>query len=134
MRILQAKILESIVMPSSRGSTQPRDRTGISFIGRQILNQWNAREAWHQCCLEDCFTTNSKGYSQDRLREPRENLLHRAELRERFSDTGTSTETLFSLFPAEQKLVCVCVCVCVCVVKGSNEHTHPQGAGQNPEG
>ena len=121
-----------LLAPWHLGSSWTRDQTGISFIGRQILNQWNAREAWHQCCLEDCFTTNSKGYSQDRLREPRENLLHRAELRERFSDTGTSTETLFSLFPAEQKLVCVCVCVCV--VKGSNERTHPQGAGQNPEG
>ena len=38
--ILQAGILEWIVMPSSRGSSQPRDRTQVSCfscIGRQIL-------------------------------------------------------------------------------------------------
>ena len=39
MRILQAKILEWVAMPSSRGSPQPRDRTLISYIsciGRQV--------------------------------------------------------------------------------------------------
>ena len=38
--ILQAWILESIAMPSSRGSSQPRDQTcvsHISCIGRQVL-------------------------------------------------------------------------------------------------
>ena len=40
--ILQARILEWVAMPSSRGSTQPRDRTGISYVscvGRQVLDQ-----------------------------------------------------------------------------------------------
>ena len=39
-RILQARILEWVVISFSRGSTQPRDRTRISCIscsGRQIL-------------------------------------------------------------------------------------------------
>ena len=39
-RILQARILEWVVMPSSRGSSRPRDRTSISYIsciGRQVL-------------------------------------------------------------------------------------------------
>ena len=35
--ILQARILEWVAMPSSRGSSQPRDRTYISSTGRQIL-------------------------------------------------------------------------------------------------
>ena len=38
--ILQARILESVTMPSSRGSSQPRDWTCVSFvscISRQIL-------------------------------------------------------------------------------------------------
>ena len=38
--ILQARILEWVVMPSSRGSSQPRDQTHISHItciGRQVL-------------------------------------------------------------------------------------------------
>ena len=40
--ILQARILEWIAMPFSRGSSQPRDRTHISYvscIGRWILYQ-----------------------------------------------------------------------------------------------
>ena len=35
--ILQARIPEWVVMPSSRGSSQPRDQTGPSCIGGQIL-------------------------------------------------------------------------------------------------
>ena len=42
--ILQARILEWIVMPSSRGSFWPRDRTHVSYvscIGRHVLyHQW----------------------------------------------------------------------------------------------
>jgi len=40
MGILQARILEWAVMPSSRGSFQPRDQTHLSYVscvGRQIL-------------------------------------------------------------------------------------------------
>ena len=37
--ILQARILEWVAIPSSRGSSQPRNRTGISCICRQILYQ-----------------------------------------------------------------------------------------------
>ena len=39
-RILQARILEWVVMPSSRGSSRPRDRTYVSYmscIGWQVL-------------------------------------------------------------------------------------------------
>ena len=39
-RILQAQILEWVAMPSSRGSSHPRDRThvsSVSCIGRRIL-------------------------------------------------------------------------------------------------
>ena len=38
--ILQARTLEWVAMPSSRGSSQPRDQTHVSFIsciGRQVL-------------------------------------------------------------------------------------------------
>ena len=38
--ILPARILEGVAIPSSRGSSQPRDRTRIScvsYIGRQIV-------------------------------------------------------------------------------------------------
>ena len=39
--ILQARILEWVAMPSSRGSSQPRNRTLVSYIsciGRQVLH------------------------------------------------------------------------------------------------
>ena len=42
-RVLQARILEWVAMPSSRGSSQPRDQTCISYIsciGRQVLYHW----------------------------------------------------------------------------------------------
>ena len=35
--ILQARILEWVAMPSSKGSSRPRDQTCISCIGRQIV-------------------------------------------------------------------------------------------------
>ena len=40
---LQARILEWVVMPSSKGSSWPRDRTCVSYvscIGRQVLYHW----------------------------------------------------------------------------------------------
>ena len=36
-RILQARILEWVVMPSSRGSSQPRDRTQVSLIAGRFF-------------------------------------------------------------------------------------------------
>ena len=38
--ILQARILELVAISDTRGSSQPRDRTHISCIGRQILYHW----------------------------------------------------------------------------------------------
>ena len=35
--IFQARILEWVAISSSRGSSPPRDRTHVSFIGRRIL-------------------------------------------------------------------------------------------------
>ena len=35
--ILQARIAERVAMPSSRGSSPPRDRTHVSCIGRRVL-------------------------------------------------------------------------------------------------
>ena len=45
--ILQARVLEWVAMPSSRGSSQPRDQTHvscISCIGRQILYHYSPWE------------------------------------------------------------------------------------------
>ena len=42
--ILQARTLESVVMPSSRGSSWPRDWIQVSCTDRQILYFWATRE------------------------------------------------------------------------------------------
>jgi len=40
MGILQARMLEWVAMPSSRGSSQPRDRTQVSYIGGRFFTIW----------------------------------------------------------------------------------------------
>ena len=45
MGILQAQILEWVAMPSSRGSSQPRDRTQVSHIAGRFFTIWATREA-----------------------------------------------------------------------------------------
>ena len=37
-------------MPSSRGSSWPRDRSCVSCIGKRILYCWASREAWLSLC------------------------------------------------------------------------------------
>ena len=47
MGILQARILEWVAMPSSRGSSQPRDRTQVSHIaGRFFTVRATSEEEW----------------------------------------------------------------------------------------
>ena len=43
--ILQARILEWVVIPFSRGSSQPRDRTQVSSISGRFFTIWATREA-----------------------------------------------------------------------------------------
>ena len=43
--ILQARILQSVAMPSSRGSYQPRDQTHVSHIAGRFFTVWATREA-----------------------------------------------------------------------------------------
>ena len=43
--ILQARILEWVAFPFSRGSSQPRDRTQISCIAVWFFTSWATREA-----------------------------------------------------------------------------------------
>ena len=42
---LQARILEWVAFPFSRGSSQPRDRTQVSHIAGGIFTNWATREA-----------------------------------------------------------------------------------------
>ena len=38
--ILQARILEWVAMPSSRGSSQPRDQAEVSHIAGRFFTNW----------------------------------------------------------------------------------------------
>ena len=49
--IFQARILEWVAISSSRGSSQSRDQTCISYIGRLFLYCWAIREAQYLECL-----------------------------------------------------------------------------------
>ena len=43
--ILQARILEWVAVPFSRGSSQPRDRTHVSWMAGGFFTNWATREA-----------------------------------------------------------------------------------------
>ena len=43
--ILQERILEWVAMPFSRGSSQPRDQTQLSYIAGGFFTIWATREA-----------------------------------------------------------------------------------------
>ena len=45
MGILQARILEWVAMPSSRGSLQPRDLSQVFLIAGRFFTVWATREA-----------------------------------------------------------------------------------------
>ena len=45
MGIFQARILQWVSMPSSRGSSQPRDRTQVSHTAGGLFTSWATREA-----------------------------------------------------------------------------------------
>ena len=44
MGILQARLLEEVAMPSSRKSSQPRDRSQVSHIEGIFFTIWTTRE------------------------------------------------------------------------------------------
>ena len=59
MGILQARILEWVAMPSSKGSSQPRDQTLVSCIAGEFFTLWVRREAcvklnWILFCCYIC--------------------------------------------------------------------------------
>ena len=43
--ILQARILEWVAFPFSRGSSQPRDQSQVSCIAGRFFTSWATREA-----------------------------------------------------------------------------------------
>ena len=57
--ILQARILEWVAFPFSRGSSQPRDRTHVSRITGRFFTSWATREACWIHRERDKTTCNS---------------------------------------------------------------------------
>jgi len=57
MGILQARILDWVVMPSSRRSSQPRDPTQVSHIAGRFIAIWATREAQVSAPLLNIFYT-----------------------------------------------------------------------------
>ena len=53
--ISQARTLEWVTMPSSRGSSQPRDWTCASCIGRQILYHWRWKSRMNKLVSSSTF-------------------------------------------------------------------------------
>ena len=49
--ILQARILQWVAYSFSRGSSQPRDRTSVSYIAGGFFTNWAIREALHHSHL-----------------------------------------------------------------------------------
>ena len=43
--ILQARILECVAIPFSKGSSQPRDQTQVSLIAGRFFTSWATKEA-----------------------------------------------------------------------------------------
>ena len=60
MGILQARMLEWVAMPSSRRSSQPRDRIQVSCIADRFFTSWATREVldWH-CCVSRSVVPDS---------------------------------------------------------------------------
>ena len=46
VEILQARTLEWVAFPYSRGSSQPRDQTQVSWIAGRFFTSWAIREAY----------------------------------------------------------------------------------------
>ena len=55
--IFQARILEWVAISYSRGSSQPRDHTRVSCVGRRILYHWTTWEATQLVALHN-YTIN----------------------------------------------------------------------------
>ena len=92
--IFQTRILEWVAMPSSRGSSQPRDQTWVSHVscdGRWVLYPWHhlgspKTTIWPRNPTPGALpweSHNSKRYMrpqcslQDYLQEPRHGRYHR---------------------------------------------------------
>ena len=59
--ILQARILEWVAIPHSRGSSQPRDQTQVSGIAGRFVTVWATREALWVLCVSPMHQHRTNG-------------------------------------------------------------------------
>ena len=58
----QPRILEWVAISSCRGSSQPRDRTQASCIGRKVLSHCATWEAWARAEIQQSEEGDSSGH------------------------------------------------------------------------
>ena len=77
MRILQARILEWVVKPFSRGSSQPWDQTQVSFIPGGFFIIWATREVQENCIsMRKIIILNSYSTSKFKIKSKLINVLN----------------------------------------------------------
>ena len=64
VRILQARILEWVAIPFSRGSSQPRDQTQVSCLAGRFFRLWATRES-PLCTVKFTFVDSQAGRKGD---------------------------------------------------------------------
>ena len=100
--ILQARILEWVAIPFSKGSSQPRDGTQVSCIAGRIFASWATREAQLKW-VADPFSSGSS-----LTQESNRGLLHCRRVLYQLSYKGSPLrESKAGFF----KVICVCVFV-----------------------
>ena len=67
-RSLQARTLEWVAMPSSRGSSPPRDKVCVAYIGRRVLYHWATWEAYWGRFLSAVRTQRARRFPEHRKR------------------------------------------------------------------
>ena len=90
--IIQARILEWVAMPSSRGSSQPRDRTQVCHIAGRILYRLSYKGSPRR--LEWVAYSFSRGSSQ--FQKLNRDLLHCRWILHQLSYQGSPLAFLFS--------------------------------------
>ena len=66
--ILQARILEWVTIPFSRGSSQPRDQPQVSHIAGRFFTSWATREAPKEMGWQELITGTSSPLGKTKYR------------------------------------------------------------------
>ena len=101
--ILQARILEWVAISFSRGSTRPRDQTGVSHISGKRFNLWATREALFRHKISETGIPESSIYTvpflvlNQEVWVMYEKVKKEEESKEEFSLSWLSNSQYFSL-------------------------------------